>query len=100
MKHIFLDHQSVDSLKNNTLEYPSSIALNDSAVKQIFPKYLTRKCISCGQNIGWHVVERPIKNHLAGDIRCNACGTHNGFASNTQWLRLQIISTRLNGGAA
>ncbi|MTJ10738.1 hypothetical protein [Anabaena sp. UHCC 0204] len=101
MKHL-LDNQSVDnSLQHNVFLYPSTISLSNDIVKRLDLKYLdSRECNSCGQASGWHVIEREKITHLAANICCNHCGKVNGFLSPTQWTRLQIVSTRLNGGAA
>lgn len=97
----FLDEKGDSSFSNNILEYPFIIQLTNDIVKRLDLKYPdSRKCNSCGASAGWHVVERSIKNHLAADIRCNACSKVNGFVSATQLLRLQIVSSRLNGGVA
>jgi|694.fasta_scaffold94679_2 hypothetical protein len=95
----FLDDDK--RLSNKNLEYPSTISLNNNIVKRLEFKYPdSRKCNSCGLATGWHVVERERKSHIAANIHCNHCGKVNGFLSPTQWLRLQIVSTRLDGEVA
>ncbi|MTJ56090.1 hypothetical protein FJR38_27315 [Anabaena sp. UHCC 0253] len=101
VNHLFSEKQSVSSLQHNVFEYPSIIQLNNDIVKRLDLKYLdSRECNSCGKSEGWHVIEREKITHLAANIHCNSCGKVNGFLSPTQWTRLQIVSTRLNGGAA
>jgi hypothetical protein len=94
---VFLDDDNF--LQHSLLTYPLTISLNNNIVKKLELKYPdARKCNSCGLATGWHVVERERKSHIAANVCCNSCKKVNGFLSPTQWLRLQIVSTRLNGG--